>query len=74
VIELSKLNGDGIYINEYWIEAVESLPDTTITLNSGNKIVVLEPMQTVLNKMIEWQVKIQKAMEKKCRRPATKGR
>ncbi|MCD4813476.1 flagellar FlbD family protein [bacterium] len=55
MIELSKLNGDSIYINEQWIETIEALPDTTITFHSGNKIVVLDPMGLLLAKIVHWQ-------------------
>lgn len=58
MIELSKLNGDCIYINEHWIETVEALPDTTITIKSGNKYVVLEPMRTVLKEIRDWYSQI----------------
>lgn len=58
MIALSKLNGDCIYINEHWIETVEALPDTTITIKSGNKYVVLEPMQTVLKEIRDWYSQI----------------
>lgn len=56
MIELTKLNGDRFYLNEMWIEAVEALPDTTITLRSGNKFLVLEKMDDVFEKMLDWQV------------------
>lgn len=56
MIELTKLNGDRFYLNENWIEIVEALPDTTITLRSGNKVVVLEKMDDVFEKMLDWQV------------------
>lgn len=62
MVELTKLNGDAFYLNEDWIELVESLPDTTITLHSGNKVVVLEPMDMVLNKITAWQVRFHQAM------------
>jgi flagellar protein FlbD len=55
VIVLSKLNGEPIAVNERWIETVEELPDTTITLSSGNKFVVLEPLQAVLEQILAWQ-------------------
>jgi flagellar protein FlbD len=63
MVELTKLNGDKFYLNERWIEAVEALPDTTITLSSGNKFVVLEPMQEVLGKILKWQVRMHEALE-----------
>jgi flagellar protein FlbD len=58
MVELTKLNGDRLFLNEAWIEAVEALPDTTITLNSGNKVVVLEKMEGVLEEILRWQVSL----------------
>ena len=58
MVELTKLNGDKMYINENWIELVDAVPDTTITLNSGNKVVVLEKMETVLEKIIRWHASL----------------
>ena len=47
-----------MYINENWIELVDAVPDTTITLNSGNKVVVLEKMGEVLEKIIRWHASL----------------
>lgn len=58
MVELTKLNGDKMYINENWIELVDAVPDTTITLNSGNKVVVLEKMNVVLEKIIRWHASL----------------
>lgn len=58
MVELTKLNGDKLFLNENWIESVEAVPDTTITLNSGNKVVVLEKMEAVLSKIINWQASL----------------
>jgi flagellar protein FlbD len=58
MVELTKLNGGKLYLNENWIESVEAVPDTTITFNSGNKVVVLEKMELVLEKIIRWQASL----------------
>jgi flagellar protein FlbD len=58
MVELTKLNGDKMCINESWIELVDAVPDTTITLNSGNKVVVLEKMEVVLEKIIRWHASL----------------
>ncbi len=60
MIELSKLNGDRIVVNERWIETIEALPDTTITVSSGNKFVVLEPVAVVMEKIIAWKINVTK--------------
>lgn len=55
MVELTKLNGEPMFLNEAWIESVEALPDTTITLHSGNKVVVLEKMAQLMEKIVRWQ-------------------
>lgn len=42
MIELTKLNGKVFSLNALYIETVESFPDTTITLTTGRKFIVLE--------------------------------
>lgn len=60
MIELTKLNGDNVLVNERWIESVEEFPDTTITLSSGNKFVVLERLAVVREKILAWHAEIRK--------------
>ena len=52
MIELTRLNGKAFMINALYIETVESFPDTTITLTSGSKYIVLESEQEVKEKVI----------------------
>lgn len=52
MIELTRLNGKAFMINALYIETVESFPDTTITLTSGTKYIVLESEQEVKEKVI----------------------
>lgn len=40
MIQLNKLNGDIFTLNAILIEQVETLPDTTITLINGKKVLV----------------------------------
>ena len=49
LINLTKLNGKKFLLNVLFIEIVESFPDTTITLTNGNKYVVKESEEEVLN-------------------------
>jgi flagellar protein FlbD len=48
MIELKKLNGESFALNAVLIEQVQSLPDTTITLLNGKKIIVANPLEEVL--------------------------
>jgi len=58
MIELTKLNGEKFILNALLIEQVQSLPDTTITLQNGKKIVVQTAEKEVVQKMTEFYQKI----------------
>lgn len=47
MIELHRLDGKLIVVNSDLIEFVEPVPDTIITLTSGNKFIVKESVQEV---------------------------
>lgn len=49
MIEVTKLNGVKIYINEDLIEIVEETPDTVITMTTGRKLIIKESRQEVRN-------------------------
>lgn len=49
MIEVTKLNGIKLLINEDYIETVEETPDTVITMSTGRKIIVKESRQEVRN-------------------------
>ncbi len=49
MIELTKMNGTQVLINDRYILSVEETPDTVITLITGSKIIVKESRQEVKN-------------------------
>ncbi len=49
MIELTKLNGQKILVNQDLFEMVEETPDTVITLTSGKKIIAKESRQEIQN-------------------------
>ncbi len=49
MIELTRLNGTKILVNDQLIEVVEETPDTVISLVTGKKIIVKESRQDVKN-------------------------
>jgi flagellar protein FlbD len=55
VIQLSRLNGISFYLNAEMIQLIETTPDTVITLTSHEKMVVKEPAELVVNRMLEYQ-------------------
>lgn len=52
MIQLTRLNNQGLLVNCDLIKFVESAPDTVLTLVSGEKIVVRESSREVLEKII----------------------
>ena len=53
MIALTRLNGRSFTLNAFLIEQMEELPDTTISLITGNKIVVKEPIKVVQTRILD---------------------
>ena len=49
MIDVTRMNGSLLTVNNYLIEMVEETPDTVITLTTGKKIIVKESRQEVKN-------------------------
>ena len=49
MIEVTKLNGIKILVNQHLLETVEETPDTVMTLTTGKKIIVKESRQEIKN-------------------------
>jgi len=49
MIDVTRMNGSVLSINNDLIETVEETPDTVITLTTGKKIIVKESRQDVKN-------------------------
>ncbi|QZY56756.1 flagellar FlbD family protein [Crassaminicella profunda] len=58
MITVTKLNGKEYVVNSDLIEFIESTPDTVITLTTGKKIIVLEPIDQIIDKIIKYKKKI----------------
>jgi flagellar protein FlbD len=55
MIKLTRLGGEPFVLNADLIRYVEQRPDTFITLDSGERIVVAEPMDEVLRRAVVYQ-------------------
>src|SRR3984893_7579587 len=55
MIHLTRLNNHPLMVNSDLIKFVEKAPDTVLTLVTGEKIVVLESAEQVLEKIIEFR-------------------
>ena len=58
MIQLSRLNQKALTVNSDLIKFVENTPDTVITLVSGEKIVVLESTETIVQLVVEFRRKL----------------
>jgi flagellar protein FlbD len=55
VIELTRLNGERFVLNAELIRYVENLPDTYVTLTTGDRIIVQETMDEVVALALDYQ-------------------
>ena len=55
MIKLTRLDGEAFMLNADMIKYVEQRPDTFITLTSGDRIVVSETPEEVLERAIDYQ-------------------
>jgi len=55
VIAVTRLNGEGLFINPDLIEFMEETPDTVVTLTTGRKMVVKEPAQALVEQIIQFR-------------------
>ncbi len=55
MIKLTRLDGEPFVLNAELIRYVERRPDTFITLTSGERIVVAESMDEVVERSVEYQ-------------------
>jgi flagellar protein FlbD len=58
MIELTRLNGHALIVNSDLIKHVEAIPDTTLTLVTGEKLVVLEPCSEVLSRTLLYRSQV----------------
>jgi len=54
MITVTRLSGKPFIVNAELIRFIEQTPDTLITLTSGDKLLVKEPMEEVVRRAIEY--------------------
>ena len=59
MIHLTRLNKHPVVVNSDLIKFVEYTPDTVVTLISGEKIVVTETTEQILDRIIEFRRRLQ---------------
>lgn len=55
MIQLTRLNRQPLIVNSDLIEFIEHAPDTVITLITGDKVVVLESTDQILDQIIQFR-------------------
>jgi len=55
MIRLTRLNHVQVFLNSDLIEHIEVTPDTVISLTTGQKLVVLEKAEEVVERVIEYR-------------------
>jgi len=63
MIRLTRLNHVPVYLNSDLIEHIEVTPDTVISLTTGQKLVVLEKADDVVERVIEYRRLIAQRIE-----------
>ncbi|MFH1282145.1 MAG: flagellar FlbD family protein [bacterium] len=58
MIKLHRLNGQEVVINAELIEAVESTPDTLLSLTTGNKYLVKENAEYVIEEIKKYRHRV----------------
>ncbi|MDW0109223.1 flagellar FlbD family protein [Sporosarcina aquimarina] len=59
MILVTRLNGATFHLNALYIEKIESFPDTTITLTTGTKYVVLDSLDAVNERITRFYQSVQ---------------
>ena len=58
MIWVTRLNGEKFVINSDHIEIVEANPDTVITLTNGDRYIVKESVDEIIEEVVEFRRKI----------------
>jgi len=55
MVRLTRLDGTPMVLNADLIRFIESLPDTYVTLTNGDRIIVRESVDAVMDKAVAYQ-------------------
>ena len=55
MIILTKINNAQIAVNSDLIQYIEETPDTVLTMSNSEKVVVQEPIGTVIKKVVQYR-------------------
>ncbi len=63
MITVTRFNGQQFVINAELIRTVEAVPDTTITLIGGDRFIVKESMEQVVDRAIDYGRRLRRLLE-----------
>ena len=63
MIVLTKINNAQIAVNSDLIQYIEETPDTVITMVNGEKVVVQDPMEEIIKKVVHYRRLINRLVE-----------
>ena len=55
MIQLTRINGTVLLVNEHFIEIAEETPDTVVTMQNGHRYLVKESVQEIIDKSAEFR-------------------
>lgn len=58
MIELTRLNGNPLMVNSDLVKTAEASPDTMLTLITGEKMIVRETCQEVMERIVAYRARL----------------
>lgn len=58
MVRVTRLDGSEIVVNADLIETLEATPDTVVTLSTGRRLVVREPVEEVIERVIAYRRRV----------------
>ena len=58
MINLTHLNGEAVVVNAELIALVEARPDTILTLTSGLRVTVREPVPEIVDRVVDYRRRV----------------
>ena len=67
MIELTRLNGTPMMLNSDLIKTAEASPDTMLTLITGEKLIVREPLAEITERVMAYRARLLAAVARQAR-------
>lgn len=55
IIKIYRFDGSELVVNADLIETIEATPDTVITLTTGRKIVVVDTVEAIIKRVMDYK-------------------